>query len=224
MRHFSPVPDSVPVLSRGRHRSARGGACFMEFASYLAGERWSDHPTCTHPALASLARAVNDTTTDAGRSALAPMIPSVVGLNGGDPRIALIVCTLAATAALPIAAESRQRALAAGLVRCEMGAASAEGAVGVRLRRDIRSALESAPGAEKWAREFTADVGGSIGGLDARSFDLLLGLAVTGIAEACITDPDAVLRQLLADAIEETIALLRAPVVYEVGNRAVFVA
>jgi len=28
----------------------------MEFASYLAGERWSDHPACTHPLLAVLAR------------------------------------------------------------------------------------------------------------------------------------------------------------------------
>ena len=181
----------------------------MEFASYLAGERWSDHPACTHPALASLARAVNDATTNAGRSRLAPMIPSVVGLNGSDHRISLIVCTLAATAALPVAAESRQRALAAGLVRCEREAASAEGAVGDRLRRDIRSAFESAPAAERWARDFTEGVGGSIRGLDASSFDLLLGLAVTGIAEACIADPDAVLHQLLTDAITETDLLLR---------------
>ncbi len=28
----------------------------MELASYLAGERWSDHPACTHPLLAEAAR------------------------------------------------------------------------------------------------------------------------------------------------------------------------
>ncbi len=33
---------------------------------FLAGERWSDHPHCTHPLLASVARMVNDNTPDAG--------------------------------------------------------------------------------------------------------------------------------------------------------------
>ena len=47
----STLPDGMPVLSRGRHRTPRRGACFMEFASLLAGERWSDHPSCTHPLL-----------------------------------------------------------------------------------------------------------------------------------------------------------------------------
>src|SRR4029077_9468441 len=59
------VPDLVPVLSRGKHRHPRQGACFMELASFVAGERWSDHPACTHPLLASLARLVNDATSDA---------------------------------------------------------------------------------------------------------------------------------------------------------------
>jgi hypothetical protein len=53
-------PDLLPVLSRGKHRNPRRGACFMELASFLAGERWSDHPSCTHPLLAEVARNVND--------------------------------------------------------------------------------------------------------------------------------------------------------------------
>ena len=48
-------------------RNPRKGACFMEYASYLAGEDWSDHPACTHPLLAAIARHVNDCTTDAAR-------------------------------------------------------------------------------------------------------------------------------------------------------------
>jgi len=32
------LPDMLPVLSRGKHRRPRKGACFMELASYLAGE------------------------------------------------------------------------------------------------------------------------------------------------------------------------------------------
>jgi hypothetical protein len=209
MSQFSRVPDSVPVLSRGKHRTPRSGACFMEFASYLAGERWSDHPACTHPALASLARAINDTTTNAQRSRLATLIPSVVGLNGHDPRVALIVCTLAATAALPVAAESRQRALAAGLLRCEVAAAEVRGELGQSLRRDIHSALESAPAATRWARAFVDEIGEPLDGIDGRAFDLLLSLAVTGIAEACIDDPDALLRGVLADAIRVTESVLR---------------
>src|SRR5690606_20940790 len=51
-------PDLLPMLARGRHRSPRRGACFMELASYLAGERWSDAPACTDPSLAGLARMV----------------------------------------------------------------------------------------------------------------------------------------------------------------------
>ena len=82
------IPDGVPVLSRGRHRNPRKGACFMEMASYLAGERWSDHPKCTHPVLASLARCVNDALGDVRRQELAMMIPEVVGLNPDDRRVA----------------------------------------------------------------------------------------------------------------------------------------
>src|SRR5215211_5029994 len=43
------MPELMPQLSPGGHRSPRKGACFMELASYLAGERWSDPPGCTHP-------------------------------------------------------------------------------------------------------------------------------------------------------------------------------
>ncbi len=77
------TPDGIPVLSRGKHRNPRRGACFMEMASVLAGEPWSDHPKCTHPLVAHLARMVNDYTSDDGRARLAPHIPSVVGIRGG---------------------------------------------------------------------------------------------------------------------------------------------
>ena len=80
-------PALIPILSRGKHRSPRKGACFMEFASLLAGERWSDHPSCTHPLVAAVARHVNDLTSDAGRGRLAELIPSVIGLTGDDLHI-----------------------------------------------------------------------------------------------------------------------------------------
>jgi hypothetical protein len=57
----------------------------MEFASYLAGERWSDHPACTHGTLAHLARLVNDLTSNTARARLTPLIPTVIGLTSDDP-------------------------------------------------------------------------------------------------------------------------------------------
>ena len=83
----SHSPEMLPLLSRGKHRNPRRGACFMELASYLAGEHWSDHPACTHSLLASVARLVNDYTSDAERPRLAELIPSVTKVNVVPPRI-----------------------------------------------------------------------------------------------------------------------------------------
>src|SRR6186997_1813733 len=113
------VPELVPQLSRGRHRSPRSGACFMEMASFLAGERWSDHPACTHPLLAALARLVNDHTSDAGRGRLVELIPSVVGLTSDDPHVDLEIMLRASTTALPVASAPRQRVLAVAVLSGE---------------------------------------------------------------------------------------------------------
>ena len=113
------VPDGVPVLSRGRHRSPRKGACFMEMASFLAGERWSDHPSCTHPVLATLARCVNDMLDDTSRQRIGTMIPEVVGLNPHDDRVAAALVLSAARAALPVAAEERQNIMALAIINAE---------------------------------------------------------------------------------------------------------
>src|SRR4029450_13070330 len=98
-------PDLVPVLSRGKHRGPRRGGCFMEFASYLAGERWSDHPSCTHPLLARLARLLNHHTSDSERQGLVERVPDVVGLTSDDVRVALRIALRAGLSALPVVAE-----------------------------------------------------------------------------------------------------------------------
>ena len=152
--HSSPA--LVPILSAGRHRTPRKGACFMEFASYLAGERWSDHPACTHPALAFLARMVNDCTSDRERSRLAELIPSVIALNGDDPRIELLLALRVATNALPIASEPRQRALAVGILACRMRLARFGPSDDADLESRIDEALAKAPLAARWARDFVA--------------------------------------------------------------------
>jgi len=94
------LPQLLPVLSRGKHRSPKKGACFMELASFLAGERWSDHPACSHPLLAALARDVNDCTSDTSRQRLAELIPSVIGLTSDDPHVDALIALRCATTAL----------------------------------------------------------------------------------------------------------------------------
>ena len=50
----------------------------MEYVSVLAGAPFTDHPRCTHPALATLARLVNDWIDDDGaRSELARLAPDL---------------------------------------------------------------------------------------------------------------------------------------------------
>src|SRR5262245_50965382 len=102
------LPDLVPMLTPGKHRNPRKGACFVELASFLAGERWSDHPACTHALLAAVARLVNDNTSDAGRQRLAGLIPSVIGLTSHDLHVdARVALELATTALQVVAAEQR---------------------------------------------------------------------------------------------------------------------
>ena len=116
------VPDVMPVLSSGKHRSPRAGGCFMEIAGFLAGERWSDHPKCTDPSLAELARCVNDVMPDERRSELAVLIPSVIGTGRRDASDRTLIaarivreCTIAA---LPMVSV-KTRPLACALILSE---------------------------------------------------------------------------------------------------------
>jgi hypothetical protein len=51
----------------------------MELVSKLAREPWTDRPTCVHPTLSAVARAVHDHSSSAGRRDLLPLAPSFIG-------------------------------------------------------------------------------------------------------------------------------------------------
>ena len=204
----SPTEGFLPVLSAGRHRSAKRGACFMEYASYLAGERWSDRPACTHPSLASLARLVNDLTSDGARGSLSRLIPSVVGLTGDDPRVPVLLAVLGASSALPIASTMRQGALATGLIRCEQLLDQWDGPEVERARMRIRAAFLMAPGTEEWAQDFIDQVSPRGARVLVVNDEALLRTAAIGIADACVQDADERLGKLLEQAIDECVALL----------------
>ncbi|MEO7586502.1 MAG: hypothetical protein ABIS84_00585 [Arachnia sp.] len=191
--------DFLPLLGRGKHRNPRKGACFMELASYLAGERWSDSPACTHRLLAHMARLVNDFTDDAHRPMLATLIPSVIGLQSDDPRWDHELTLLAAAHALPVAAESSQRSLAVGMLACERLYAEVQGRPVGSLTAQTRRAFSQVPLAEAWARKFMATsrtIGSQAPG------PTVIECATRSIAFACIPDPDARLRALLVEAID----------------------
>lgn len=211
------VPDALPVLSAGRHRTPRTGACFMEWASLLAGEKFSDHPSCTHPLLGHLARMVNDATTDTGRRRLAPLIPSVVGLTSEDPRWDDDVAVAAALVALPVAQEEDRRALAAGVLTCERLRAlhrpvhadrRADGYADGKadgedpydgIRPATRAALAGTPRATAWALDFTAGLVRLQSLRDPAS--ALTEHAVLSVVRLGRDDTDELLARMLRDAI-----------------------
>jgi hypothetical protein len=197
-------PDLLPVLSRGKHRNPRKGACFMELASYLAGERWSDRPACTHPLLAALARHVNDYTTDAGRPRLAELVPSVIGLTSEDPRVDGQLALLCATTAMPVVAAERQRVMAVSVLACERVLANLTGLPADHMSARSREVLAEVPHATEWARRFAGGLGPSPASFRRFGAPNTVRYAVQGIARACVRDPDRMLRDLLAEAIDRT--------------------
>jgi hypothetical protein len=220
-RASADVPELVPVLSRGKHRSPRKGACFMEMASYLAGERWSDHPRCTHPLLASVARLVNDLTTDANRRRLVELIPSVIGLTTKDPRADALIALRCATTALPIASAERQHSLAVAVLAAERTLATLEGRPPGRLSAESVRAMDSAPLAARRARTFASGLDASVQGYLRFGAPTTVRVAVPGIAEACVPDPDERLHALLLAVIAECAAVCGRDTVEQPSNAAV---
>ena len=82
---MSDSPTSMPILSRGRHRSPARGACFMEYTSLLAGEPFSDAPRCVDGELAAVMRHANDVMSAADRSRLLPLLGRSIGLAVPEP-------------------------------------------------------------------------------------------------------------------------------------------
>jgi hypothetical protein len=88
--------EGLPELRSGSHLSPEDGACLMEYVSVIAGTPFSDHPRCTDPTLAALARFVNDASTDAGRPLLTAFAPELAGTGPVDPRgtAAIVLATV----------------------------------------------------------------------------------------------------------------------------------
>jgi hypothetical protein len=205
------APNGMPQLSRGKHRSAKTGACFMEFASYLAGEPWSDSPQCTDPLLAHLARGVNDQLADSRRAEIAPEIPRVIGLRGDHRILAPVIALRAAAVALPVASAARQNALALSLISLP---ALIPSHLAPSAREAARSALDAVPFAARRARDRAPKMRLRERDLVRTGCAAAVQLAITGIAEAALTEADdanTLLIGLLRDAITDVEDVVSAP-------------
>lgn len=197
----SALPDGMPVLSKGKHRTPKRGACFMELASVLAGEPWSDHPGCTHPLLAQLARHVNDLSTDDGRHHLTPLIPSVVGRQG-DGATWFTLAVAVATRQLLELPEINQRVLAAGLLRADQLLPDGP------TRQQARDALALVPGAVAWVGELGLDERISERTFTERCAPTMVRSAVEGVVANARAGDEADRR--LRDLLETGIAVVPA--------------
>jgi len=85
------MPERVPShashqtvrLGKGKHASPRDGACVMELASMLAGERFTDQPRSVCRVIAAYLRAYNDGADDHQRQQLYGVAARVVGTRDG---------------------------------------------------------------------------------------------------------------------------------------------
>src|SRR4051794_40886890 len=96
--------DTNPLMSlhptRGRHSTATAGVCLMELVSVIAGEPFTDHPQCVHPALALAARVVNDQVGDPVRQSLVPLLPQMMSGPRSDRRAGPVIALSCLDAAL----------------------------------------------------------------------------------------------------------------------------
>lgn len=103
-RRTRHAPDLLPILGKGAHRRPQHGACLMEYVSVLTGARFNDHPRCTHPALATLARLVNDEIdNDDIRSELAVLAPDLAAIHRSEVSTAPVVIATCLRAAAMLA-------------------------------------------------------------------------------------------------------------------------
>lgn len=110
------IPDALPFLSPGRHRRPNRGVCLMEYTSIIAGERFSDHPRCTDPALAAVARAVNDYSSHGARQRLAELASDLSVARRTEPGLGYTVARRCLLTALPHSVQPRRRVLVVGLL------------------------------------------------------------------------------------------------------------
>ncbi|MFJ4539760.1 hypothetical protein ACIP39_27905 [Streptomyces tibetensis] len=101
------APDGFPSPGRFAHLHPDDGACLMEAAALLASGRFTDSPDGTHPALAALARVVDDSVGDGARYALWPLAADLADAHPSGRDYAPLLVGAVVDAARPVRPSSR---------------------------------------------------------------------------------------------------------------------
>jgi hypothetical protein len=92
------------------------------------------------------------------------------------------------------------------VLTCERVLAELDGRAVGSPEEQSRLALADVPHAAEWAYQFTSGVRPSAKGFRRQAAPTIAHDAVEGIAQACVPDPDGMLRDLLVQAIGECAA------------------
>ena len=141
--------DTV-VLRSGTHTSPSDGVSLMEAVSALAGEAWSNSPSCTSPVIAAYARSLNDWLPNDARQRLKAYVPRLVGT--AEPDLELRRAFACADAAVRVFAPLALAA--AGLVEeaAKLGALAPVDRESARLAAlSAESAARSAAASSAWS-------------------------------------------------------------------------
>ena len=199
------------VLRSGAHTSPSDGVSLMEAVSALAGEPWSNRPSCTSPVIAAYARSLNDWLPDDARQQLKVYIPRLVGTAAPDFELRRAFACADATVRVfaPLAFA------AAGLVEeaAKLGALapvdresveSAESAAELLAAESMRSAADSARSAARSARS-ASSAARSAAAESARSAESAQA-AARSAARAAESAPEAAARSAAFELLDRLIA------------------
>lgn len=175
----------------------------MEFTSILAGERFSDHPRCTDPVLATVARTVNDYSTDGGRQRLAVLASDLTTATPAAPDVGYALARRCLLSALAFASGERRRVIIVGLLGLDRAAAGrTRGWRRGLLDLDTELALLSEPAEVEQAAEFLRTMRVSPAEYLRRGLPVAVEAAVRTIAREA-DNPDDILAVMLNDCIDD---------------------
>lgn len=85
---MTPIAERVALLDdlmidKGGHEDFEAGHCSMELVSWLAGQGFTDAPSCASPVIRGYVIALNDRWPDQRRQSLRPFLVPMIG-TGGD--------------------------------------------------------------------------------------------------------------------------------------------
>jgi hypothetical protein len=175
----------------------------MEYTSIIAGERFSDHPRCTDPALAAVARAVNDYSSDGARQRLAVLASELSVARRTDPTVDYLVARRCLLTALPYSMQPRRRVLSVGLLGLDR--ASRDLSRGWRpdmVDVDTELGLMAYDGELAAASAYLEELGVTPREYVRRGLPMAIETAVATIAQEA-SDADDVLHALLEDCLYE---------------------